>query len=95
MMFGLAKMFRPVSKIFTLCNNLVIRPNTIEFKILHRKYIELVSKLTTRGPKWNFVTALLPQRANNEKKEFTQLQKWTGQRGFSAWGIQTGPFAAC
>ena len=58
MMFGLAKTFRAVSKNFTLCNNLVIRPNTIEFKILHRKYIELVSKLTTRGPKWNFVTAL-------------------------------------
>ena len=60
MMFGLANTFRPVSKIFTLCNNLVIRPNTIEFKILHRKYIELVSKLTTRGPKWNFITALSP-----------------------------------
>ena len=38
---------------------------------------------------------LLPQRANNEKREFTQLQKWTRQRGLSAWGIQTGPFAAC
>ena len=58
MIFGLAKMFRPVAKIFSLHNNLFIRPNTIEFKILHRKYIELVSKLTTRGPKWNFITAL-------------------------------------
>ena len=38
---------------------------------------------------------LLPQRANNEKGEFFQLQKWTKLRGFSAWGIQTGPFAAC
>ena len=38
---------------------------------------------------------LLPQRAKNEKRVFTQLQKWTGQRGFSAWEIQTGPFAAC
>ena len=38
---------------------------------------------------------LLPQWANNEKGEFSQLQKWTGQRGFSAWGIQTGPFAPC
>ena len=37
---------------------------------------------------------LLPQRANNEKREFSQLQKWTRQRGLSAWGIQTGPFAA-
>ena len=58
-MFGLAKMFRPVTKIFTVSDNLVIRPNTIEIKIVHRKYIELVSKLTTRGPKWNFITALL------------------------------------
>ena len=58
MMLVLAKMFRTVAKIFVLCNNLSIRPNTIEFKIVHRKYIELVSKLTTRGPKWNFITAL-------------------------------------
>ena len=35
-MIGLAKMLRPVSKIFPLGNNLPIRPNTIEFKILHR-----------------------------------------------------------
>ena len=58
MMFGLTKTLRPVSKNFTLWNNLVIRPNTIEFKILHKKYIELVSKLTRRGPKWNFITPL-------------------------------------
>ena len=38
---------------------------------------------------------LLPQRANNGKREFTQLQKWMMQRIFSAWGIQIGPFAAC
>ena len=47
---------------------------------------------------FNFHTGgqfLLPQRANNEKREFTQLQKWTRQRGLSAWGIQTGPFAPC
>ena len=37
---------------------------------------------------------LLPQRANNGKGEFSQLQKWMSQRVFSAWGIQTGPFAA-
>ena len=37
---------------------------------------------------------LLPQRANNEKGEFIQLQKWMMQRIFSAWGIQIGPFAA-
>ena len=37
---------------------------------------------------------LLPQRANYEKGEFFQLPIWTRQRGFSAWGIQTGQFAA-
>ena len=37
---------------------------------------------------------LLPQRANYEKGEIFQLPIWTRQRGFSAWGIQTGPFAA-
>ena len=29
-----------------------------------------------------------------EKREIIQLKKWTRQRGFSAWDIQTGPFAA-
>ena len=38
---------------------------------------------------------LLPQRANTEKRELFQLQKWTRQRGLGAWGIQTGPFAPC
>ena len=37
---------------------------------------------------------LLPQRPNNGKGEFFQLQKWMRQRDFSAWDIQTGPFAA-
>ena len=37
---------------------------------------------------------LLPQRANYEKGEFSQLKKWMRQRGFSAWGLQTGSFAA-
>ena len=36
----------------------------------------------------------IPQRANYEKGEFFQLPIWTRQVGFSAWGIQTGPFAA-
>ena len=36
---------------------------------------------------------LLPQGANNGKREFYQPQKWISQRVFSAWGIQTGPFA--
>ena len=38
---------------------------------------------------------LLPQRANTEKREFSQLQKWIGLSGLGAWGIQTGPLAAC
>ena len=37
---------------------------------------------------------LLPQGANSEKREFIQLQNWRIQRGLSAWGFQTGPFAA-
>ena len=37
---------------------------------------------------------LLPQRANNGKGGFIQLQNWMRQGIFSAWGIQTGPFAA-
>ena len=38
---------------------------------------------------------LLPHRANTEKREIIQLQKWTRQRSLGAWGIQTGPLAAC
>ena len=30
---------------------------------------------------------LLPQRANNWKREFTQLQNWMRFRGFRAWGF--------
>ena len=37
---------------------------------------------------------LLPQRANNGKREFFQPQKWMRQRVFSALDIQTGPFAS-
>ena len=37
---------------------------------------------------------LLPQRANSEKREKVQFQKWMRQRSLSAWGIQTGPLAA-
>ena len=37
---------------------------------------------------------LLLQRTNNGKREFFQPQKRMGQRVSSAWGIQTGPFAA-
>ena len=50
---------------------------------------------------YNFFTFILeaisyyPRGLIMRKREFTQLQKWTEQRGFSAWGIQTGPFAAC
>ena len=38
---------------------------------------------------------LLHNRANNEKREFSQLHIWMRQGGLGAWGIQTGPFAAC
>ena len=37
---------------------------------------------------------LLPQMANNEKREFSQPQIWMRQRDFSALGLQTGPIAA-
>ena len=37
---------------------------------------------------------LLPQSANNGKGEFIQLQNRMRQGVFSAWGIQTRPFAA-
>ena len=40
------------------------------------------------------VQFLLPQRSNNEKREFTQLKNWMRQRVFSAWAIHSGPFAA-
>ena len=36
---------------------------------------------------------LLPQRANDGKRPFTQLQNWIRQGSLGAWGIQTGPFA--
>ena len=37
---------------------------------------------------------LLPQGANNGKREFFPPKKWIRQRVFSAWGNQTGPFAS-
>ena len=37
---------------------------------------------------------LLPQKANYQKWEFFQLQNRMRQGVFSAWGIQTRPFAA-
>ena len=37
---------------------------------------------------------LLAHRATKRVREFLQLQMWMRQRGFSAWGIQTGPNAA-
>ena len=37
---------------------------------------------------------ILPQRANNGKREFFQPQKWMTQGVFSAWGIQTRPSAS-
>ena len=37
---------------------------------------------------------LLPQRANNGSWENFPFPIWIRLRGFSAWGIQTGPLAA-
>ena len=36
---------------------------------------------------------LITTERGNEKNGLTQ--KWMRQRGFYAWGIETGPFAAC
>ena len=36
----------------------------------------------------------LQQDANIGKRAISQLQNWIRQRVSSAWGIQTGPFAA-
>ena len=50
---------------------------------------------------YNFFTFILgaisyyPRGLILRKKKFSQPQKWTRQRGLSAWGIQIGPFAAC
>ena len=57
-------------------------------------------KLIIYGEFFIFLTFILgcqlflPQRANTEKREFSQVQKLMRHRCFSAWGIQTGPFAA-
>ena len=37
---------------------------------------------------------LFPQRANNEKREFTWLKNWIRQGGLCARAIQSGPFAS-
>ena len=37
---------------------------------------------------------LLPQRANNGKREFSQPNKWMRQKVFSTLGNQSGPFAS-
>ena len=50
---------------------------------------------------YNFFTFILgansyyPREGQTEKSELSQLQKLTGQMGFSAWGNQIGPFAPC
>ena len=66
------------------------------FKLDHLQPVEpiLFPKISNSSLLYTGGQFLLPQRANNEKREFSQLQKWTRQRGVSAWGIQTGPFAA-
>ena len=37
----------------------------------------------------------LPPKADNEKREFSQLQGWMTQGLFGARGIKSGPNAAC
>ena len=70
-------------------------PGTFKLDHLHPSKPLLLQKIS------NFFTFilggqfLLPQRANNGRGEFIQLQNWMRQWVFSAWGIQTGPFAAC
>ena len=50
---------------------------------------------------YNFFTFILgaisyyPRGLILKKGKFSQSQKWTRQRGLSAWGIQIGPVAAC
>ena len=69
-------------------------PGAVKLDHLHHVEPLLFTKFS------NFFTFILggqflfPQRANTEKREFFQLQKWTRERGLDAWGIQTGPFAA-
>ena len=67
------------------------------FKLCHLQPVEplLFLKFSNSFTFILGVQFLIPQRANNEKREFTQLQKRMGQWGLCAWGIQTGPFAAC
>ena len=47
---------------------------------------------TKRRPPVSTVKSEFP--GYNGKSEFSQPQKWMRQRVFSAWGIQTGPFAS-
>ena len=37
--------------------------------------------------------SLIKKTECTEKRDIFQFQKWMRQRGFSAWGIQKGPFA--
>ena len=66
------------------------------FKLDHLQPIQLI--LFTNFPIFfTFILgshSLLPQKANNWKVEFTQLQNWMEQIDINGWGIQTGPFAA-
>ena len=65
------------------------------FKLDHLHPLEpiLFPKIFTFFPFILGSPFLLPQRANYEKGEFSQLPIWIRLRGFSAWGIQTGSFA--
>ena len=47
---------------------------------------------TKRRPPVSTVKSEFP--GYNGKRAFSQLHNWMRQRGFTAWGIQTGPYAA-
>ena len=61
MVFGLMTKLSQSVKNFETCLNLIARPNIIELK----NYIELVSKLNTRGPILDRVTTLFQNSAHD------------------------------
>ena len=58
---------------------------------LHLSHFEIIPSFS---PSYWGGQFLLPQRTNYQKWEFFQLQNRMRQGFFSAWGIQTRPFAA-
>ena len=78
------------------CDTAVSVPGEFKLDQLHIVKLNLLKKISTIL----IFLHITPERgreeaagAGNEKMGFTQ--KWIRYRGFSTWGIQTGPFAAC